>query len=151
MKKVIIFDLDGTIALIDERRKLSNKENNKIDWNIFFNPKNIELDTPNIPVIKILKSLKDKGFKISILSGRLETTMNATLKWLKKYDINFDEIRLRKKTQNEKYISDIKLKESWLMEIGIENVLCVFDDGIKLVEMWREKGLTCLQVAEGNF
>ncbi len=29
MKEVIIFDLDETIALIDERRKLSNKENNK--------------------------------------------------------------------------------------------------------------------------
>ena len=31
------------------------------------------------------------------------------------------------------------------------NVLYVFDDRDRVVKMWREKGLTCLQVAEGNF
>ena len=35
----VIFDLDGTLALIDERRKISTKDNGKIDWDTFFNPK----------------------------------------------------------------------------------------------------------------
>ena len=34
-----IFDLDGTLALIDERRKVSEKENGKLDWDKFFDPK----------------------------------------------------------------------------------------------------------------
>ena len=48
--KNIIFDLDGTLALIDDRRALSTKDNGKIDWDIFFDPNNINLDKPNQPV-----------------------------------------------------------------------------------------------------
>ena len=44
--KSIIFDLDGTLALIDDRRTLSTKDNGKIDWDIFFDPNNINLDKP---------------------------------------------------------------------------------------------------------
>ena len=39
MKKTVIFDLDGTLALIDKRRTISTKSNGKLDWDIFFNPK----------------------------------------------------------------------------------------------------------------
>ena len=151
MNKIIIFDLDGTIALIDDRRKLSLKDDSKIDWNIFFNPKNIKLDQPNFPVIETLNSLKEKGFKIFILSGRLDTTKDATLKWLKENAVEFDQLKMRENTPKEKYVSDVELKQKWLNEIGKENVLCVFDDRTKLVEMWRENGLTCFQVADGNF
>ena len=44
--KIVIFDLDGT--LIDDRRKISTKPNGKLDWDKFFDPKNISLDKPNI-------------------------------------------------------------------------------------------------------
>ena len=43
-KDVVIFDLDGTLALIDDRRKLSTKPNGKMDWDTFFDPDNIKLD-----------------------------------------------------------------------------------------------------------
>ncbi len=150
-KNSVIFDLDGTIALVYKRRKLSAKENGKIDWDIFFDSKNIKLDQPNLPVIETLNSLKEKGFKIIILSGRLNTTKNATLKWLKKNKVQFDQIKMRENTPKGKYISDIDLKQKWLNEIGQENILCVFDDRKKLVEMWRKNNLTCFQVAEGDF
>ena len=150
-KNSVIFDLDGTIALVDKRRKLSAKENGKIDWDIFFDSKNIKLDQPNLPVIETLNSLKERGFKIIILSGRLNTTKNATLKWLKKNKVQFDQIKMRENTPKGKYISDIDLKQKWLNEIGQENILCVFDDRKKLVEMWRKNKLTCFQVAEGDF
>ena len=31
------------------------------------------------------------------------------------------------------------------------DVLCVYDDRQKVVDMWREEGLVCCQVAPGNF
>ena len=145
-KNSVIFDLDGTIALIDKRRKISTKANGKIDWDIFFDPNNIDLDEPNLPVIKSLQSFKKDGYKIIILSGRLETTKDSTLSWLKNNNVEFDIIKMRKNTPTGKYISDVELKE-----IGKENVLCVYDDRTKLVEMWRKNGLTCYQVADGNF
>jgi len=34
-KDVVIFDLDGTLADIDARRKMSTKPNGKMDWDTF--------------------------------------------------------------------------------------------------------------------
>ena len=42
--KTVIFDLDGTLALIDERREISMNVNGKMNWDIFFDPENIQLD-----------------------------------------------------------------------------------------------------------
>ena len=55
--KIVIFDLDGTLALIDKRRALATKDNGKFDWDVFFNPDNISLDLPNIPVIQMANIL----------------------------------------------------------------------------------------------
>ena len=49
-KKTVIFDLDGTLALIDKRRALATKDG-KMDWDVFFHRDNIKLDVPNTPVI----------------------------------------------------------------------------------------------------
>ena len=32
-----------------------------------------------------------------------------------------------------------------------KEIICTFDDRDKVVNMWRENGLTCMQVAPGNF
>ena len=46
MSKIVIFDLDGTLADIDQRRKAPiNMGGGKIDWDFFFDPKNA-LDFP---------------------------------------------------------------------------------------------------------
>ena len=69
--KIVIFDLDGTLALIDDRRDLATKDNGKFDWDVFFNPDNINLDLPNQPVINMAKLLSFKYlivfFKVSSL------------------------------------------------------------------------------------
>ena len=60
-------------------------------------------------------------------------------------------------TENKwKFMPDDKLKKVWLDEVfpGDSKKLdieCVFDDRDKVVKMWREEGLTCMQVAPGNF
>ena len=66
MDKIVIFDLDGTLALIDKRRAISTKDNGKMDWDKFFDPMNIALDQPNTPVIKMAQLLKSQGFMIVI-------------------------------------------------------------------------------------
>ena len=65
--KIVIFDLDGTLALIDDRRDLATKDNGKFDWDVFFNPDNISLDLPNQPVIDMANLLSKQGFRIFIL------------------------------------------------------------------------------------
>lgn len=151
--KTVIFDLDGTLALIDDRRKISTKDNGKIDWDIFFNPKNIDLDKPNLPVIQVLKMFKQQGFRIVILSGRLKTTKDATKLWLVLNGVPFDVLKMRPDNNSFKFTPDDELKQWWLDTLfsDTSEIFAVFDDRQKVVDMWRRNGLTCFQVADGNF
>ena len=151
--KTVIFDLDGTLADIETRRGISIKENGKMDWDIFFDPNNISLDIPNRPVITMARLLKDSGHRIVILSGRSKVTKDATRDWLKQFDVPFDVLKMRPDNKEFKFMPDDQLKKLWLDQLfpNTDDVLCVFDDRDKVVKMWRENGLPCLQVAEGNF
>ena len=144
----IIFDLDGTLALIDERRQLATLPNGKLNWDVFFAPENIKLDKPNVPVITSFIALRDLGFRMVILSGRDEISKYETVEWLSENNINFDDLKMRPKGT---FTPDDVLKKQWLDELGAENIFCVFDDRDKVVKMWRDNGLTCFQVAPGNF
>ena len=148
MDKIVIFDLDGTLALIDKRRAISTKDNGKMDWDIFFNPKNIDLDDPNTPVIQMTKLLS-MDYRIWILSGRSDVTRQATIDWLSKNGVDYDHLVMR--PQNHLYMADNDLKKIWLDSIGKDNVAMVFDDRNQVVDMWRQNGLTTFQVADGDF
>ena len=153
MPNIIIFDLDGTLANIDARRALSMDDNNKMNWNKFFDPLNIPLDQPNIPVIHMAKMLKEQGFKIFIFSGRSGVTLQATVEWLQDNNIPCDKLMMRPKEKL--FMKDADLKQLWLNDKelipNISDVFAVFDDRDQVVEMWRKNNLTCFQVANGNF
>lgn len=152
MKKVI-FDLDGTLALIDKRRDISKTPDGKINWDIFFDPDMINLDQPNDAVIQMAKTLKEAGNMIVILSGRSKDTKDATKAWLNKFDVPFDVLKMRPTSKDFMYMPDDQLKQRWLNQLFADksDILCVFDDRQKVVDMWRANGLTCMQVAPGNF
>ena len=147
--KIVIFDLDGTLALIDKRRALATKDNGKFDWDVFFNPDNINLDLPNQPVINMANILHKQGFRIFILSGRSDVPHQATVNWLNDNGIWWDHLVMR--PQNQLYLPDNDLKQGWLDTIGKDNVAMVFDDRNQVVDMWRDNGLTVFQVADGDF
>ena len=154
-QNTIIFDLDGTIANIDERRSLSTKDDGKMDWDKFFDPKNINLDKPNVPVIQMMQLMKGVDHTLYILSGRSEATKDATEQWLKENNVPYDFLYMRPTSQKFRWMPDDKLKQHWLDTLfegeKKDDILCVFDDRDKVVKMWRENGLDCFQVAEGNF
>ena len=150
MKNTVIFDLDGTLALTDTRREMAMKINGKIDFDIFHDSNNIQFDKPNEPVIRVAELFADDGFNIVIFSGRPDTTEPATRQWLSLYGVPYHKLVMR---DNERYFKpDEKLKKQMLDDhLDIDDVFCVVDDRQKVVDMWRENGLTCFQVAPGDF
>ena len=150
-KDTIIFDLDGTLALIDKRRDLSRKPNGKIDFKILHDPSNIHLDKPNMPVVKMAQLFAQAGFNIVIFSGRSDKTEFTTRSWLTHNNIPFHKLVMRPhKTMN--FIPDEVLKKEMLdNHADINDIFMVVDDRQKVVDMWRSLGLICLQAAEGNF
>ena len=152
--KTVIFDLDGTLADITKRREMSTKENGKIDWDVFFEPNNIWFDLPNEPVITMAQLLSEKH-RIVIFSGRSKATKTETKRWLQKFDVPFDVIKMRPTSNEWKFMPDDELKQHWLDTLFPDDkrkdILCVFDDRQKVVDMWRRNGITCFQVDDGNF
>ena len=168
MQKTIIFDLDGTLANIDSRRDISMKPNGKLDWDVFAAPNSIlALDKPNAPVIKMAQMFKADGFKIVIFSGRNDRGFDATVQWLNDFKVPFDLLVMRPDkfkdeswpiasgnpaTKAMRFMPDEILKKEMLNTfVDKDDVLMCVDDRQKVVDMWRENGLTCFQVAPGNF
>ena len=150
MAKVVIFDLDGTLALIDKRRAKAALPNGKMNWKEFFAPENIQLDEPNWPVIESFKAMQNAGFTVGIFSGRDDISRKETIDWLTQHGIDPNFLKMRR---NGSFVPDDKLKKLWLddvLKLGHE-VMCVFDDRDKVVKMWRDNGIACFQVAPGEF
>ena len=149
-KDIVIFDLDGTLADIRDRVKHCSIEGGKLDWDEFYNPDNIKMDKPNKDIIELNHSMYLCGYEIHILSGRSDRTFSATEEWLYNNEIDWHYLRMR--DEENLYLKDSELKRSWLHKFyKKEYILFVVDDRKQVVDMWREEGLTCLQVAEGNF
>jgi hypothetical protein len=147
-KPVAIFDLDGTLALIDHRRHFV--EGSHKDWNAFFDA--CLDDEPNEPVIQVWHALGIAGYRRLIFSGRDDRVRQKTRTWLKTYGLEYDELRMR---PHGDFTPDDELKKKWfnLMTPREQSQThMVFDDRDKVVRMWREElGLTCFQVAPGDF
>jgi len=168
MKNTVIFDLDGTLAIIDKRREKSLKPNGKMDWDKFFDPLNVlRLDTSNEPVIKMAQMFHKDGFKVVIFSGRNDRSFHMTKLWLEQRDVPFDLLVMRPDkfqadswpiadgnpaTKEMRFMPDEILKKKMLDTfVDIDDVFLVVDDRNKVVKMWRDLGLNVFQVANGDF
>lgn len=136
LPEAIICDLDGTLAILNDRNP--------------YDASTCEADGINEPVLSVLKWARDKDLDILCMSGREDKYREQTLSWLTKNLIPCDELFMRKTDDNRK---DYIIKEELFRDNILEqyNVKFVLDDRNQVVEMWRRLGLTCFQVAEGNF
>lgn len=141
-----IFDVDGTLANpVHRKHFIENKPKRWDLWNL-----NIDKDTVNQEIADFVEVARAKGIFVIIATGREEKYRVITRNWLYDHNIFFDSLMLRK---NGDYRSDDIIKKEMLDRIsaaGINPVL-VFDDRDRVVKMWRENGIRCFQVAEGDF
>jgi len=95
--KAIVVDIDNTLVDSTERWSICQQFKKKSDiWNCFFDPDKLYLDKPIWKVIEVVRQYHNAGYKIIIITGRLEKLKEATIEQLNKYDIPFDIIFLRK-------------------------------------------------------
>jgi hypothetical protein len=149
--KIVIADLDGTIALIEHRRHWLDAERHPDltsdeRWRTFF--AECHKDLPNLPVIRTLQALRWSWYDIHIFSGRSDEVQDQTLTWLDDFKVPFQLLKMRPASD---FTPDEELKRQWVAEYDLEQIMCVFDDRQKVVDVWRELGLTCFQVAPGDF
>lgn len=135
LPKAIICDLDGTLAILDRNP---------------YHTAECEADRVNQPIANMVKTYKKLGYQILIVSGRQDKYLPESKNWLDKHEIPYDYIALRKAADSGKdsftkeAIFEEEIKGKWYVEF-------VLDDRNQVVNMWRKLGLTCCQVAPGDF
>lgn len=143
---VIIFDIDGTLSNSKERAEKFLAGDIK-DWDSFYD--NCDKDECIEPTCDICKVLA-KNIRIIYLTGRPESARGKTEIWLLKNNFSYKEMFMRKDGDHRP--DYIVKKEIYETEIApYFNVVAVFEDRQQCVDMWRELGITCYQVAKGDY
>lgn len=144
--KAIICDLDGTLCNIDHRKH--HVSNGRKNWPMFF--AGIPNDKPNNWCIDLLLKFGE-NHEIVFCSGRGEEYRHDTRVWLDKHFLsNFKNLYMRPVGDFRK---DATIKEM-LLDFEILTRFTpyfVIDDRKQVVDMWRSRGYTVLQCAEGDF
>jgi uncharacterized HAD superfamily protein len=149
MKRVILVDVDGTLADCSHRQSfVRSKPKN---WRAFNEA--IHLDTPHEDIIWLVKTLHKSGCTIIICTARTADLKEKTVKWL-------DEVAGLKGVYTAIYMREEKdyrddgiVKREILDQIREDGYdpYMVIDDRDRVVRAWRDAGIRCLQVADGNF
>ena len=130
----IICDLDGTLAIMNRDP---------------FDYPRVGEDKLNYNVWNTVLGLRERGFKVIIMTGRDESCRPQTRAWLAEHGIEYEELFMRglddmrgDDTMKEEFYNSIKDKYK---------VMFVLEDRNKVVEMWRRIGIQCFQVQLGDF
>ena len=140
---VYLCDLDGTLCNVSHRRQyVATKPRNWDAWNA-----GLVNDKPNLAVLGIITSLT-YYYPLIFVSGRSDDYRKQTEEWLEKYDISYNALYMRKYKDNR---DDVIVKGELADEIEKEyNILGVFDDRKKVIDMWINRGIFVFDVGQGK-
>lgn len=149
MLRWAVWDLDGTLTETDWRNHLAVARN----WEEFH--AGIPCDQPRPTEVALLKAWccgdAREHNRVAIITGRNEQYRAATEEWLSRHGIHFDALYMRGFCDR-RPDTEVKAEayEQMLAE-GKTNIVFVVEDRDCVVEMWRSKGLTCLQFQTGAY
>jgi hypothetical protein len=141
MSRLVIVDMDGTV---------SNHHHRASQLDIGFDEYNslLHLDDPIHGVCEIVRKMSTTHL-IIFITGRPNKYRAETIDWMRRNDVPHDELYMR---PDDDMRSDVTLKAGILMgildnkQMDLHDITFVLEDRDCVVKMWREMGLTCLQV-----
>lgn len=140
----VICDLDGTLALFQKKGHRGP-----------YDASLCEQDEVNMPVLRVLEAMIDRkpATRPIFLSGREDKYREATQRWLMTNltAVAWGEMLFMRETGDKRkdWIVKGELFDTHIR--GKYYIDFVLDDRNQVVNFWRHIGLTCFQVAEGNF
>lgn len=138
LPQAIIVDVDGTVADCTGVRSP-------------YDTTKYHLDKPKEDVIRLIRDLHYKcGYLVLFCSGRHVDFYEDTYEWLLHYvKVPIRGLFMRYENGTEDSVIKSELFNRHIR--GKYNIVSVFDDRNRVVEMWRARGLLVNQVAEGDF
>lgn len=145
---VVICDIDGTIADLSHRKHFVEvAEGEKKDWKSFF--ASMGEDSVRRDVEKILIDYYNQGHTIVFVSGRPDTYKDLTLQWLHNHNLSFAFTLIMRRADDKREDTEVKkqILETYFPEKS--RIHAVIDDRPSVIRMWKEQGLTVLDVGNG--
>lgn len=145
MKEWIVIDLDGTLFDCSHRIDFAKSK----QWDDFHS--RLEADLVFEDVWRLIHA---GAFKVMALTGRTETYRQQTLTKFINHNIAVDWLLMR---PNDDFRSDVEVKLGLLEQFfgskskTLEQVVFALDDRDRVVEGFRNYGLSCWQVRTGEY
>ena len=142
-KKCVVFDLDGTLCDLNHRLKYIKcfpKQSERFHSSCVG-------DTLIPRVFELYEMFRNSGYAMVILTCRPKKYEHLTIEWLETNGVKYDVLISSDKQE----LTDDKAKKFYkehFIEPEYEIAFAV-DDRKMVIDMWREEGITCLDVA-GN-
>lgn len=135
-KQALIVDIDSTLALLGDRSPYNYEE--------------LGYDKLNGVVYRMVMKYKRDGYHILLVTGRPIEYAEETMAWLNMNHVPYDMLVMRPKGDKQQ---DSTLKHRAYNEYIKDKyeVELVLEDRTRVVKMWREIGLTCFQVCNGDY
>jgi len=143
---MIVFDLDGTLSIVGDRANELKKD--PPDWDRFY--ARCDEDLPNRPIMMLYRAFVWRNLDVRIVTGRRESERQKTIDWFASHGIwirSSTDIFMRPDGDHR---HDTILKPELVAKF-LGDIEVVFEDRNSMVKKWRELGITCCQVAEGDF
>lgn len=156
-RNAILMDLDGTLCDVSHRRHfVATKPRNWKAWN-----EGMPNDTPNAAVAFVFRALynyvtshysnvtnSDRDADLIFVSGRSDDYREKTEEWLARHFFEYSALYMRKYKDNR---DDSIVKGEIADEIEkTHNILMVFDDRKRVVDMWVNRGVWVFDVGQGK-
>lgn len=142
---VFIFDYDGALSNGEHRLHALPTENLHLteSWEQFNSLAGF--DTPFEDTISVMRACHQAGTVI-ILTGRSDSVIDISIKWLADNGADhYDFLVMREASDNRK---DTVIKEEFLRFIGLHRITAAWDDSPKVIEHFRNLGITTYQVCD---
>lgn len=151
MPKLIIADIDG--CCLDPNERIHHFLNDDIatyhaNWHV---------DTPIAQGVAMYRMLiNNPEYQLVFVTGRQEAAREYTLTQLQVHvdsSITSSQLLMRPNHISGKDIHDTDMKPILINEAGykLEDIFMVFEDRNSVVDMWRQRGITCYQTQLGDF
>ena len=138
MSKIVLCDIDGTIANNDHRQHLLKEFK---DWDKFF----LELknDSPIMSAINFINKEHHLNSQIIFITGRPYRYKKETQTWLEKYFFFPLEIVMRKDGDTR---DKLIVKDEILDQFKLQNIKFILENDEDLMMLWKQRKVTIVDV-----
>lgn len=138
LPSIFIVDIDGTLALKHPDRDI-------------YDYSKVHMDLPNLPVIKVVRAVRQMDGKVVLMSGRSDECRQQTKRWIEDHVGYGIPMFMRRQGDFRKdYIVKHELFQNHIA--GRFHVTGVFDDRDQVIRLWRNHlMIPTFQVADGDF